>query len=180
MTRYTYQSRQLPPIDVLEEWLSYCPESGRITWKKNRWYNANAGDEAGCICSTTGYRRIRFGEGRKLQAHRVAWILHYKQDPLCFAIDHIDGNRANNRISNLRLADRRLNGANRKNPNASKKEGALGVYPYLYGWKAGLRVDGRLIWLGTYKSEADAVNAWELAAAQRDAELSHSVMESKG
>ena len=153
------RSYALPPYEELAEWLLYCPETGRLTWRKDRWYNALAGTEAGSICPTTGYRRIRLGQKKKLQAHRVAWLLYYKVDPHPFEVDHIDTNRANNRIANLRLVTKQQNQFNR-GENQNNTSGFKGVYRHGNKWRAGARVGGRLRWLGIFETPEQASIAW--------------------
>ncbi len=154
---------ELPSFEIVAEWLSYCPQTGRIAWRKNRWYNAKEGSEAGSICSATGYRRIRLGGKRKHQAHRIAWLLHYGSDPYPLEIDHIDGNRTNNKLANLRLVTRQQNQFNRpKNKNNSS--GYKGVYRYKDNWRAGIRMNGRIHWIGVFSTPGLAAEAWNEAA----------------
>lgn len=161
------KSYPLPDFEEVAEWLAYCPETGKITWRKHRWYNAKTGDVAGAICPATGYRRIRFGKNRKLQAHRIAWLLHFGVDPFPLEIDHVDGDRQNNRIKNLRVATRQQNQFNRK-PNSRSQSGTKGVYPSGKKWKAAIRVDGRLELIGTFETKEQASAAWqEIARATR-------------
>jgi hypothetical protein len=149
------KSYPLPPLAEAAEWLAYCPETGKVTWRKDRWYNAKAGSEAGAICPLTGYRRIRFGANRKLQAHRIAWLLHFGVDPFPLEIDHIDGDRQNNRIQNLRVATRQQNQFNR-GPNNGSRSGMKGVYPSGKKWRAAIRADGHLQWIGTFETAEEA------------------------
>lgn len=79
--------------------LSYNPETGEFRWKMNRGRAAKAGEIAGFI-HTSGYRRIGVC-GALVYAHRLAWLMHYGSDPL-YEIDHINRNRDDNRIINLR------------------------------------------------------------------------------
>ena len=79
-------------------YLSYDPTSGIITWIKKR-LKVSVGKEAGCLHSD-GCRIIGFN-GKTYKAHRVAWFLHYGENP--GEIDHINGIRDDNRIENLRV-----------------------------------------------------------------------------
>jgi hypothetical protein len=95
----------------LNNLLSYDPESGVIIRKVDFANNAKAGDEAGWL-SDKGYIRMRVAGGMHY-AHRVAWLLFYGVEP-DGEIDHIDGNRANNQISNLRVVTPIENMRNKK------------------------------------------------------------------
>ncbi len=157
----------LPAIDFVKEWLCYDPVIGLITWKKDRWYNAKAGQEAGAVCSTTGYRRIRLGNQKKLQAHRIAWLLHTGADPYPLEVDHVNGNRQDNRICNLRLVNKRQNQLNRTKLNANNSSGCPGVYYCKGKWLAGVRRDGKFKRLGLFQDKDDAINAWTRANHER-------------
>jgi len=97
-------------IAELREWIDYNPETGVLTWKKRRRYNATAGTECGSL-HHTGYRYIRFG-GVRPPAHHIAWALHYGRWPLR-ELDHINRVREDNRITNLREVTRSENSCNR-------------------------------------------------------------------
>ena len=81
-------------LDQLGATLAYCHMSGRIAWRTGH----RAGLEAGTAKS--GYIRINF-KGNIVCAHRLAWVLHYGAWPVG-VIDHINRDRADNRIVNLR------------------------------------------------------------------------------
>jgi hypothetical protein len=92
-------------------------------------------------------------------AHRVAWAIHYREWPR-IAIDHIDGNPTNNKISNPRLASAETNARNR-GLAAHNKSGFLGVnFRENTGrWKAQIGDGCRTIVLGEYATKAEAVAA---------------------
>lgn len=87
----------------------YCHISGKIFWNVNR-RGRLAGSEAGRI-SQKGYIQISL-YGRRYSAHRVAWLLYYGNWPKNF-IDHINLNKSDNRICNLREATGSQNQHNR-------------------------------------------------------------------
>jgi hypothetical protein len=85
-------------------------KDGELFWKQNRGYQPCAGNKAGRN-TPYGYISVELN-GRPYQAHRLVWAYHFgATDKL---IDHIDGDRSNNRIENLRLCDRFENAHNRK------------------------------------------------------------------
>jgi hypothetical protein len=87
----------------------YEPETGKLFWKvpgPKRNLFKEAGHE-----STSGYRRIML-RGKMYLAHRIVWLLHYRQLPAM--LDHKDRNCRNNKIENLRESDFSENGLNSK------------------------------------------------------------------
>lgn len=80
--------------EMLRERLSYCPTTGVIRWKDG----PNAGKPAGH--EKSGYLRIAFG-GVNVFAHRAAWAITHGKWP-DDVIDHINRDRKDNRLENLR------------------------------------------------------------------------------
>ena len=72
-----------------------------------------------------GYVIIKV-KGHQFKAHRIAWLLEYGEFPK-FEIDHINHDRQDNRIENLRLADRKIQVINRKG-KANPQTGVKGIY----------------------------------------------------
>jgi HNH endonuclease len=129
-----------PIPEDIGEYLSYDPETGKLTWIKTNSNRAPVGSEVKSV--NQGYLRLRF-KGSEYRAQRVAWYLYYGEDPGNLCIDHINRDRADNRITNLRLADRQQNQQNRK---------ALGV-SYLKRddvWVAYIALDYKKYHLGRY------------------------------
>ena len=94
---------------------TYEPDTGIIRWKIYAGRNggrAQPGKVAGCSNGISGYVSIRYNK-KLYKAHRIAWLLYYGTDvpPL---IDHINGNKSDNRISNLRAANKSENTTNSK------------------------------------------------------------------
>jgi hypothetical protein len=147
----------------LRETLSYNPETGVFTWLKWRGAHAKAGSEAGATDSK-GHRQIRF-KMRLYLAHRLAWVMTHGRWP-DREIDHINRNRSDNRLSNLRECSHRENSANRS-MYKNNKSGVLGVcyYPKYQKWVAYIRADGRHKSLGYFDSLEDAEKARKDAEA---------------
>jgi len=147
----------------LKEVLDYDSETGVFIWKKSV-SNCHAGDIAGCI-NDTGYRRIKI-DNRRYPAHRLAWLFIHNTFPIG-EIDHIDGNRSNNRIKNLRDVSRRGNQSNRK----SHRDGRLvGVYKHSSlsknPWRARIMFGGESIHIGVFPTEEEAHEAYIRKAKQ--------------
>lgn len=112
-----------PKLDTVLEFLNYDAESGKFTWKRNpcRKYKnrVNAG-----VVGVNGYVHIGF-LNKSYYAHRLAWLIFYGKHPIS-EIDHINGNRSDNRIANLRAATSSQNCHNQRKKKSST--GLKGVY----------------------------------------------------
>jgi len=155
--------------DNLRKVMAYDPSSGAFTWLARRSQRVLAGSVAGSICCL-GYRTIGI-EGRCYKAHRLAWLITYGKWPSGH-LDHINGDRADNRIANLRMATVAGNMQNRgKMP--SNKSGFKGVWFRLQRkrWVASISVDGRQRHLGTFHTPEQASAAYAEAARRLHGEF---------
>jgi hypothetical protein len=146
-----------PIPEEIREYIDYNPETGECVWKKKSSPSAKAGDSVGST-HAKGYIRVRFRRTDYL-AHRVAWYLHHWEDPGDKQVDHINGNRSDNRISNLRLATHQENQHNNHR---------LGVH-YNKNWKkwaAQITLDGKQKHLGTWDCPLMAGLAYKDAKRQ--------------
>ena len=91
------------------ELFEYDPETGLITWKKktSKYSRALIGDVAGYLEGKTGYLRVKINH-EKYYVHRIAYAIHFGAWPEG-DIDHINGNRSDNRIDNIRDGSTRQN-----------------------------------------------------------------------
>ena len=135
-------------IDYKEEGLLVDPESG-VIYKVTR---------LGANTDSNGYVNVKI-DGTTHKAHRLIWEYKYGPIPEGMQIDHINGVRNDNRISNLRLATRLENSQNKKR-RTDNSSGATGVtYNKASGlWLARIGVDGERVYLGSFatKEEAEA------------------------
>jgi len=146
----------------LQKHLSYDPQTGSLVWLLPASRRA-LGAEAGYV-RPDGYRMITV-HWRKYLAHRLAWLHVHGVWPPQF-IDHINGNRSDNRLSNLRLADYSTNGMNRP-PQINSRWGR-GVHKRAGKWIAEIKNNGVKKYLGSFNSPEEARTAFiEAAAATR-------------
>jgi len=151
--------------DRLRELLDYNPVTGVFLWKIDRASTARVG-------STAGYRR-RDGytgmkiEQRELLAHRVAWLHVHGRWPVD-QLDHVNGIKSDNRLTNLREASRAENKCNTKRP-ATNTSGFKGVTWHIHTkrWVARLTINRRRVHLGYFSTADEAHTAYCTAAAQR-------------
>lgn len=160
----------LPTPADLCQLLRYEPETGMLFWMErppvdaiNKQFNAMyAGKRALTADNGHGYMR---GEifGRPLLAHRAAWALTYGEWPERH-IDHVNGDRADNRITNLRLADFKTNAQNMKR-FSNNTSGVVGVYRIKGSskWTAAIWDNRRKVNLGRFDLFEQAVAARKAA-----------------
>jgi hypothetical protein len=152
--------------DRAKELLQYNESTGWLIWKRARGLAVKgnrAGSESLMKC---GYRnRHIWVDGKKYLEHRVVWLIVTGEFPK-LEIDHLDHDGTNNRFENLREATRKENGRNRK-VNRDNTTGTVGVSwnRFRSRFVACIRVDGRLIHLGSFKSFDAAVECRKSANA---------------
>ena len=137
----------------LREVLTYDAETGDFFWLVATAQRVRVGDVAGGI-HPSGYRQIVV-DGRLYMAHRLAWFYIYGAWPTN-QIDHINGDRADNRLANLREATNAENSQNQRHPSANNQSGFLGVSKDRSRWKARIMVGGRHRHLGYFDSPEEA------------------------
>ena len=148
--------------------LEYDSATGLLRWKANK-KRALVGVVAGTV-TTGGYIQIHVN-GRRYAAHRLAWFMCYGEWP-GEMLDHIDRNKQNNRICNLRLATRSQNGCNRtKQRNSST--GFKGVFrvPSSNKFQALCKIEGVNHYLGIFTTPEEADLAYEQFARKHHGEF---------
>ena len=164
-----------PTAEILKELLQYDPLTGTLTWLERKphhylgckyspeWmannYNARfAGKEAFKTIDRYGYRHGTV-LGSRQKAHRVCYAIYHGKWP-DGQIDHIDGNRLNNCIYNLRDATITENSRNQK-LKSSNTSGHIGVSWHKGDkrWRATISENSKKIHLGSFLLLEDAVSS---------------------
>ena len=174
---------------VMRELLTYNSETGHLYWryrgveyfnesaKRSRkwiadaWNKKHAGKQALISDKDNGYKSGRVF-GRNVLAHRVAWAIQYGEWPEG-DIDHINGDKTDNRLRNLRQATRSQNLMNR-GAAPSNTSGVKGVcWDKRRGkWSAKIKVGGKTHNLGRFDAIDDAANAYKAASLKLHGQFS--------
>lgn len=135
--------------------LDYNPETGEFRWRQTGRIATKQG--------THGYLFVKLPK-RLASAHWLAWVHVHAQEPEG-EIDHIDRNRLNNAIGNLRLATRSTNNANR-DPRGNSTTGYKGLMRRRGRWGARVTKDGVNYNLGYFDSKEEAARAYDAKAEE--------------
>lgn len=164
----THPKNQITKEEVLAK-LSYDRNAGTLQWNmegRHRW----RGQQAGYLNPVAGYLVVKIGK-YNYQLHRIIWLLETGSFPENL-IDHINGDRSDNRFSNLRDATHSQNLQNVK--YKSRGEYGMGVryLPFCYRgdtkyarrkpYQATIRIPGRksALSLGYYETQDEAETAY--------------------
>lgn len=169
-----YQHQRELPYEIVSALIDYDPEAGRFWWRSRpremfatqnafaTWNTRYAGTEAFAYLDGRGYRSGSIFH-KTHPAHRVAWLLVHRVWPSA-DVDHINGDRADCRIVNLRDVSR---GENLKNQRLSPRNtsGVCGVlfHKETQKWRAEIKVNGRNRHLGLFKTIDEAAAARKAA-----------------
>ena len=147
------RSVRIVDVNKLKQLLAYDPLTGVFT----RLRTGALADRQ----HTDNYRAVKVGGGLYL-SHRLAWLFVYGKWP-AGEIDHVNGDRTDNRIQNLRVVTRAENNQNiRTAKRNNKSSGLLGVTHILRNnkWRAQIMVARKKLHIGLYDSPQDAHNAY--------------------
>lgn len=157
-------------IQFIKQNYLYNPATGTI---------ARAGNDVLGVFQHRGYMRLAFtvgGKQFKPMAHRAAWLLYFSEWP-SLHIDHANGNKSDNRISNLRLATVQQNMRN-TGPKKNSKLGIKGVRETPQGtYQARITIDRQERYLGTFDTAEEAKAAFAKAALEAHGSFAHSCLE---
>lgn len=142
-------AKSTPDSLILHERFLYSKETGLVTYRKSKG-TAKAGDLAGYV-NHRGYKKVCI-DGEHYFMHRIIWKMTHGADA-CGEIDHINRNRKDNRLENLRDVTSKENQLNREKPRGSE---FVGVYynPSKNKWQA--RID---VHIGWFDKPEDAMGA---------------------
>ena len=147
----------------LKQVLRYIAETGDFVWIERPSNRINVGDVAGQN-HPSGYISISI-DGVRYLAHRLAWLYVTGSWP-AVEIDHLNGKRTDNRWSNLRDVERRVNAENMRRARVDNSTGLLGVRQMRDRFQANIKAGGRARNLGTYDTPEQAHAAY-LAAKRK-------------
>lgn len=162
---------------VLRELVYYHPQTGAFYWRERPlkffkeashqqvWNKRLAGTLAGCI-NPRGYWRFCIF-GKQYTAHRLAWLYVYGEWP-SMALDHINHDKTDNRIENLRQVTAMESSQNIP-CSTRNKSGTVGVCwnKAQREWFAYISINRKQVFLGNFKNLDDAIQA-RVAAQKRN------------
>jgi hypothetical protein len=148
------RKKTLPTLERVREVVDYQSISGEFVWKIALTGSVRAGERAGGV-SPSGYRRITI-DGTIIAAHRLAWFYNHGVWPTN-GMDHINGQKLDNRLENLRDSTGSVSSFNRGRM-INNTSGIVGVRWIARNkkWGAEIQVNRKRIWLGHYDNVRDA------------------------
>ena len=169
-------TKLLPAPEALRQLLCYKPDTGKLYWRERTpdmfkrpsqcksWNKIYAEKEALYYVDNCGYKRGSV-LNKVVLAHVAAYAIYFGIYP--DNTDHINGDRSDNRIQNLRSVSKRENSLNRK-INSNNTSGYVGVawLRHSQRWQARVKIHGRQISLGCFANFDDAVKVRKKAEAK--------------
>lgn len=147
---------------TLLDYFVYDKDSGEFFWS-DKQKPPFRGRRTGSF-DKDGYILLSL-QKRKFRAHRVAWLFVHGKWPDGI-IDHIDGDPANNRISNLRDVSESVNMQNKIYAGKMTSTGLLGAFKWRNKFSAAIKVNGKRSHLGVFETAELAHAAYMAAKAK--------------
>lgn len=147
------------PVDELRSAFECDPENGRVKRVRIK-ENTAIGWVYGNI-SPGGYMRVQY-KRKRIAMHRLIWALSYGYWP--GPLDHIDGNKLNNSLANLRKATPAQNNGNQSARIGSSRY--KGVRFLQNRWVAAISYNRKRVHLGRFLSEDEAAHEYNKAAVR--------------
>jgi hypothetical protein len=165
------KTRKLPSQEYLHECFNYDEKTGDLFWKErprehfnsDRGFNSFNARLAGKLASTCtskmSYKTTSVGGYSAIASHRVIWKYHTGKDPVG-VIDHINQDKLDSRIENLRDVTQDINCHN-TSESKNNTSGTKGVSFDKKGsmWRALITIKGNIIHLGFFKDKESAIKA---------------------
>lgn len=146
------------------DYLLYNEETGQLTWRDTDCVLKRVRNKPATSLHGEGYRQVGVA-GKTYLAHRVIWhMLHGEWSSK--DIDHINGDRSDNRLVNLREASRRENIRNGKGREHTSKYKGVSWDKVRNKWTAYGKVNGKVKNLGRYENEEEAALAYDRFAEE--------------
>jgi hypothetical protein len=159
----------MPDLNYLKSILDYDPDTGVFKYKIKTARCIKVGQIAGWVWKHKKHRNHKYYNitinRKSYQLHRIAYYYVTAIDPGILEVDHINGNGLDNRFKNLRLGTHSKNGRNQKKP-ITNTSGFKGVswHKQHKKWMAYIRINNKLINLGSYNSKFYAALVYARAA----------------
>jgi hypothetical protein len=129
-----------------------------FTYQDGHLYSKETGLQVGSKANT-GYLRIGISK-KYYQVHRLIWEMHYEKIPDDKIVDHIDRNKSNNFLENLRLASRTENQMNSEKRDSTAPFKGISWHKARKKWNAKISYEKKRIHLGYYDSAEEAFEAY--------------------
>lgn len=147
-------------LEIVKELFDYSPDTGLLTWRVGG-SPRKIGKVVGGRLDVHGYR-VCCVNYRAYKQHRVVWLWWYGKWPVD-QIDHVNGDRSDNRIANLRQATNALNAQNKRTCQTNNTTtGLLGACLDRKAgkYKASIGTERKQVWLGYFDTKEEAHEAY--------------------
>ena len=153
-------AKEILTREYLVDRLTYNESTGEFFHNHNFGNRYHIGDRADTPghAALKGYRLVNL-LNQKFLAHRAAWLYLYGEWPVG-VVDHINGNRGDNRAVNLRDISHKENIENQRKPSKRSTTGALGVFNVNGKYRVRITIKGKGFHIGMYDDIESAKNAY--------------------